>query len=158
MDFAVDSDLTEAGSRGCLLLEQLVVFGAGSQRYGLPIDQVAEIQQIVEFAPAPSAARGLLGMLDLRGQVIPALDGRTLLDEEHTELHVNMPMIVCRTASGLAAIVVDSVHDVLVIPPGCIQDPPHLHAHASEMIGVARVEDGLVYVLDADRVLEGALA
>ncbi|HET6352399.1 MAG TPA: chemotaxis protein CheW [Coriobacteriia bacterium] len=150
-------DIGESGSTdSCVLPEQLVVFYVGDQRYSLPIEQVAEIQQVVEFSPAPSDARGLLGMLDLRGQVIPAIDGRELLSEKVTPLNIQMPMIVCRTKGGSIALVVDAVHDVLRVPEGCMQDAPQLHAHSASMIGVARFGVELIYVLDADRILAEA--
>lgn len=133
--------------------ERVLVFLVGEQRYALPVGQVGEIHQIVEFAPAPSPVRGALGVLDLRGTVIPALDARVLLDEMLTPLRIEMPMIVCSTTRGQAALVVDAVLEVAALSGDRVQDPPLLHAHAAQMIGVARLDDGPAYLIDAERLV-----
>lgn len=137
----------------CDFFEQVVVFYMGGQRYAVPIERVQEIQQIVAFSEVPSGGSGVVGMVNLRGHVIPAVDLRQLVGMPREEYSLETPMIICRLGGQLVALVVDEVQDVIELPPGCLQAAPPMHALSSKMIGVARLSDGLVYVLDLDLVL-----
>lgn len=141
----------------CLMLDQVVVFYLGGQRYALPIDRVQEIQQIVEFSEVPGGGLGVVGMVNLRGAVIPAIDLCQLIGLPKGEYRLETPMVICRIEERLVALVVEEVQDVLGLPEGCVQDSPAAHALSSKMIGVARLDDGLVYVLDLDRLLAGVM-
>lgn len=134
-----------------------VAFFLGGQRYALPIARVQEIQQIVAFSEVPSGGAGVVGMVNLRGQVIPAVDLRRVVGLPSQDYTLETPMIVCHVGDTLVACVVDEVQDVLDIPAGCVQEPPKVHAMASKMLGVARMTDGLVYLLDIEGVLGSVL-
>jgi purine-binding chemotaxis protein CheW len=130
-----------------------VAFFLGGQRYALPIDRVQEIQQIVAFAEVPGAGSSVVGMVNLRGRVIPVVDLRRLLAMTVQDFTLDTPMIICRIREQLVALVADEVQDVIELPGGCLQDPPAMHALASKMLGVARMDDGLIYLLDIDQLL-----
>lgn len=137
----------------CLLLERIVAFHLGSQRYAFPIGCVREIQQIVAFSEVPSGGAGIIGMVNLRGLIIPALDVRHLVGMEPREYTLETRMIIADVHGEKMALIVDEVQDVFELPPDCLQDVPALHQLSAMMIGVARLEDGLVYLLDIDRLL-----
>ena len=141
------------GPATCEMAERIVAFYLSGQRYGFSIDRVREIQQIVAFSSVPAEDRGVVGMVNLRGRVIPAVDVRRLVGLEAREYTLETPMVICEAGGGLVAMLVDEVQDVFELPQGCLQDVPALHQLASKMIGVARLEDGLVYVLDLDRIV-----
>ena len=147
-------ETSDVERRACASIEQLVVFEVCGQRYAFALDDVQEIQQIVEFAKVPRAADGVLGMVNLRGQVIPALDLNERLGATPVRRSLETPMIVVRYRDGAVALVVDAVDDVLGLPAGCLQAPPPLHPLEFVMHGVARLDSGLVCVLDAGRLLE----
>lgn len=136
-------------------IDQVVAFELAAQRYALPIDMVQEIQQIVAFSEVPSSFGATVGMVNLRGSVIPAVDLRQMVGLPRIDYSLDTPMIICRTASseGLVALMVDSVEDVLAIPPDSIQPIPQMHALSDRMIGVARLDEGLVYILDLNLLM-----
>lgn len=146
------------GAGECLYIERVVAFFLGGQRYALPIERVQEIQQIVEFSEVPSGGMGVVGMVNLRGSVIPAVDLRLLVGLPLEEYTLETPMIMCRLGGQVVALVVDEVQDVLELPEGCLQAAPPMHALSSKMIGVARLADGLVYVLEVDALVAPMLA
>lgn len=133
-------------------VDQMIAFHLSGQRYGLPIESVQEIQQIVTFSQQ-SGIGAVVGMVNLRGEVIPAIDMRSLLGLEHLEYNVNTPMIICRSHQGLVALVVDEVEDVITLPEDCVAVPPKLHSLADRMIGVCRLGTDLVYLLDVERLV-----
>jgi purine-binding chemotaxis protein CheW len=134
-------------------VEQIVVFDLDQQRYALPIEQVQEIQQLVEPTRVPDTRASLLGMVNLRGTVVPALDLRGLLGLERRVYDLQTPMVICRVGERLAAIVVDEVEDVIDVPSDCMQTPSKIYDLADKMIGVCRLESGLIFVLDVERLL-----
>lgn len=146
VDISVWGSDGDSGSR-------VVEFALGDQRYALPIAVVQEIQQIVAFSEVPGGGMGVVGMINLRGEVIPAVDLRRVIGLPVAEYTLDTPMIVCRVQGKLVALVVDSVEDVVELPEDCVQPAPPVHALASKMLGVARLSDGLVYVLDLEPLL-----
>jgi len=150
-DIATDVVADQDGA--CVYTDQIVAFFLGGQRYALPIERVQEIQQIVAFSEVPESRASVVGMVNLRGEVIPAVDLRRLVGLPAQEYCLETPMIICRHAGQMVALLVDEVQDVLGLPIGCVQEAPGLGALSSKMIGVARLDDGLAYLLDLDRLL-----
>jgi purine-binding chemotaxis protein CheW len=149
-------EITPAEEVGaCEFIERVVAFYLGGQRYALPIERVQEIQQIVAFSEVPSGGSGVVGMVNLRGNVIPAVDLRVIVGLPREVYSLETPMIICRLKGQLVALVVDEVQDVLELPEGCLQEAPPMHALSAKMIGVARLGDGLVYVLELEQMLAG---
>lgn len=136
------------------LIGRMVVFHLADQRYGVPIASVQEIQQIVAFSEVPVGFDGVIGMINLRGHVIPAFDLRIVLGLPTQDFHVDTPMVICKTGDQLVAFVVDEVEDVLELPEGCLSPPPRMHALSGRMIGVCRMGMELIYLLDVDRLME----
>lgn len=145
-------DEAAADDAAAVVVDQMIAFHLAGQRYGLPIDSVQEIQQIVSFSQQ-NGSGAVVGMVNLRGEVIPAIDMRALLGLEHLDYNVNTPMIICRSAQGLVALVVDEVEDVITLPVDCVAVPPKLHNLADRMIGVCRLGTDLVYLLDVERLV-----
>jgi len=134
-------------------IERIVAFHLGGQRYGLPIERINEIQQIVAFSDVPAGGSSVVGMVNLRGTVIPAIDLRLLIGLEPRDYTLETPMIITRTCGQTVALIVDDVQDVLEMPEDCLQTAPPMHALSAKMIGVCRMDDGLIYLLDVDRLL-----
>jgi purine-binding chemotaxis protein CheW len=94
----------------------------------------------------------------MRGHVIPAIDLRRLVGLPPEEYSLETPMIICRMRGQLAALIVDQVEDVVDLPEGSLQAAPPMHALSSKMIGVVRMPDGLIYLLDVEQLLGGLVA
>ena len=147
---ADDTDLLEALSDEA---SRALTFRLGEQLYGLPIGFVQEIQQIVELMPLPDAAPALVGLLDVRGLVVPAIDLRTLVGMPRREYTLQTPMVLCRVHGKVVCLIVDAVEDVVEIPHDCMQAPSALYALADRMVGVCRLPQGLVLMLDPERLV-----
>ncbi len=89
----------------------MIVFRVGKQRYGLPADQVREIvprPTLVEPAGAPSV---LSGLLNLRGQYLPVLDGHVLIGEEPVR-DIHSQIIITGETKAELGLLVDRVEDL----------------------------------------------
>jgi purine-binding chemotaxis protein CheW len=136
--------------------ERLVVFTVESQRYALPIDVVQEIQQIVALSEIPDDSGSVVGVINLRGQVVPVMDIRRLLHMPDREYGLQTPMVFTRTPRGLAAVIVDEVEDVVEVPEGSMQPASANYALADKLLGVCRLDERLVFVFDIDRLVPSA--
>lgn len=149
IDDAIDDVVVASG-------EQAVTFTLEGQLYGLPIEVVQEIQQLVQFTPLPDTAHWLVGLIDIRGSVIPAIDLRALLGIATREFTLETPMVFCRVRGHVVCLIVDGVEDVVDIPVGGLQPPTSLYSMADRMIGMVRLPQGLVLMLDIDRLVPDA--
>lgn len=158
------ADLTESARpddapSDAVPVRQIVTFTLESQLYGLPIEVVQEIQQLVESTPVPDTASALIGLIDLRGMVVPAIDLRVLVGLPARSFTLDTPMIFCRVREHVVCLVVDDVEDVVDLPEDCIQPPSGLYNLADRMLGMCRLPQGLVLLLDIERLVpEAALA
>jgi len=147
-------DATETVTPVQLDVEKMIVFSLQGQSYALPIDSVQEIQQIVELAEVPTSVPSVVGMVNLRGLVIPAVDMRLLIGMPRADYALETPMIICHTRGVKIALIVDEVRDVVALPEGCLQPSSAIHSLADRMIGVCRMQSELVFLLDVDKLID----
>jgi purine-binding chemotaxis protein CheW len=115
-----------------------------AEHYALPVEQVLEVADLGEIAPVPGSPPEILGVRNLRGQVIPVIALATLLG-----LGGDRPSRVVVAESGElhAGLVVDEVVDVGELPPVSEQ------IESDYLLGALLVDGQLVGVLDLDSVL-----
>ena len=140
---------------------QVLTFTLGAETYGVDILRVQEIRGWSPVTRIPQAPAHVLGVLNLRGSIVPIVDLRmrfTLEQAEYTPLTVIIVLSV-QSASGRRdfGVVVDGVSDVINVPEGDIKPPPELGAHVStEFIeGLAAVAGNMVMLLDIDHLIGG---
>jgi purine-binding chemotaxis protein CheW len=100
----------------------------------------------------------VVGVINVRGAVVPVMDLRLMLGLPAKEYHLQTPMVFTRTPRGLVALVVDEVADVVEVPPGSVQAPSAVFALADRLMGVCRLESGPVFVLDIGRLVPARTA
>ncbi|UDF36763.1 UNVERIFIED_ORG: chemotaxis protein CheW [Shinella sp. XGS7] len=120
---------------------ELLCFRAGGQEYGLPLRSIQEIRSHQSALPIPGQDSAVLGVLDLRGQVIALLDLRRLLGlppapAEDAALRAVIVLVHEERRLGL---VVDEVLDVLPVPPQRLRLLPQLpgdfaHRHLRALV------------------------
>lgn len=137
-------------------IERAVAFRLAGQLYGLPIDRVDEIQQLAELLPLPDDDPALVGLIELRGAVIPVLDLRALVGLDEAPYTLETPMVFCTAGSHRVCLIVDSVEDVVDLPPQSIQPPSGMYALADKMLGTVRLPQGVLMLLDVDRLVPAA--
>lgn len=136
--------------------DRAITFRLDDQLYGMPISVVQEIQQIAELQPLPDEDPALVGLIDLRGTVVPVLDLRVLVGLVRKPYSLETPMIFCRSRDHLVCLVVETVEDVVDLASCSIQPPSSLYSLADRMLGVCRLPQGLVLLLDIEKLIPGA--
>lgn len=130
-----------------------VVFQLESELYGVPIDRVERILEDQEVTRIPKLSSLYLGVFDLRGQTVPALDLRQRF--EMPKRDDKGAMVVVLLDAGRCAWRVDQVAGIYTFDDADIQESPQLVKADKDdfMAGVGRQGEKLVVLLDADYVI-----
>ena len=138
---------------------QVLTFALGGEVYGVDILRLKEIRGWTPVTRLPHSPPAVLGVLNLRGVVVPIIDLRIRFGLPAAEFTAITVIIVLslQTARGDQefGIVVDKVMDVVDIAPGQVKPTPATAASvAGELIeGIATVDEQMLILLDAERLV-----
>jgi purine-binding chemotaxis protein CheW len=130
--------------------EQFCTFYLKDQFFGLPVQQVQEVIRYQEMTRVPLAPEVIRGLINLRGQIVLAVDLRRRLGMEGRS-EAELPMnVVVRTDEGVVSLLVDEIGDVLEVAEEGFEPPPgNASAEVRGMIlGVYKLDQKLMHVLD----------
>lgn len=130
--------------------EQYVVFKLGQEEYGLDILMVQEIVRPLETTKLPNSPDYILGIVNLREDVIPIIDLRRFFNLEVTDVTDDSRVIVIKQNDHAFGVFVDEVHEVLRINKGQIKSNEVLDHNINKKYikGVAKVQQRLIILLD----------
>jgi purine-binding chemotaxis protein CheW len=150
------SSTSPTASSGTL---QYMSFRLGDQAYGIDILSVQEIRRYSPPTPLPDVPAHVMGLVNLRGAVVPVFDLRVrfgLSDKSVGRLTVIIVVVVREHSVGL---VVDEVTRVLRLPAGGLRPTPAFNQHidTSFIVGLAPQDEGMVTILDVERLVSADL-
>lgn len=136
--------------------KQFCTFELAHLTFGIEVDRVQEVIRTLPMTVVPLANDVVRGLINLRGQIVTALDLRRRLSLEprpDDELPMN---IVVRTSTGELSLLVDAIGDVVDVDEATFEGPPEtLDGVARELIvGAYKLEGKLLLVLDTDRAVQ----
>jgi chemotaxis signal transduction protein len=117
-----------------------------AESYALPVEHVLEVRELGEIVPVPGAQQSVLGVINLRGRVLPVLDLAQIFGvaREGTPRRV----VVAEDGGRLAGLAIDDVIDVGDLPPSTEE------GNSAFLLGATLTDDALVGVIDLPRVLD----
>ncbi|MBC7961027.1 MAG: chemotaxis protein CheW [Vallitaleaceae bacterium] len=138
--------------------EQLVTFKIDAEEYGVKIANVQEINRMTEVTKVPRAPYYIEGIVNLRGNVIPALDLRRLFKLSEKTVTDATRIIIADYNGKRTGIIVDSVSEVLRFEKSSIEAPPKILSSGIDndyVEGVGKLSDGkrIILILDISKVL-----
>ncbi|MCB2306201.1 chemotaxis protein CheW [Clostridium estertheticum] len=138
--------------------EQLVTFKIDMEEYGVKIANVQEINRMPEVTKVPRAPYFIEGIVNLRGNVIPALDLRKLFNLTQKLVTDATRIIIVDFNGKRTGIVVDSVSEVLRFEKNLIESPPDVLSTGIDIDyveGVGKLDGGkrIILILDISKVL-----
>lgn len=137
--------------------EQLVLFRLADEYYGLDIGCVREIIVWQPVTRVPRTPPFIEGVINLRGQIIPVIDLRRRFGLPETERDRSSRIVVVEIASVVTGLVVDAVSEVIRLPTSAIEPPSEVLAVDAAFIrGIARTDQRLIILLNAERILDHA--
>ncbi|MBI4897025.1 MAG: chemotaxis protein CheW [Actinobacteria bacterium] len=125
---------------------QLVVFSLGNEEYGLPIRSVQEVIRYQQPRAVASSDTTLLGVINLRGRIVPVHDVRAVLGVKSTGEGDGEKIVLINVGNTMAGVVVDDVSEVLTVNTSEFEDLP---ASGNPIVeGVVKSGERLIILLD----------
>jgi len=134
---------------------EFVTFTAGEQSFSLEITQVREIRRWSPVTALPHAPPEVLGVMNLRGSVIPIYDLSARFGLGQTNENPRNVIVVAMNGNQTVGLLVQAVSEILSVPRDQIQDTPDIRSDMARqsITGVIPVEDGMTRVIDLAAVL-----
>ena len=134
---------------------QFCTFFVDGHYFGIDVLQVQEVIRYQEMTRVPLAPPVVQGLINLRGQIVTAIDLRRRLglsERPADQLPVN---VIVRTDDGAVSVLVDEIGDVLEVSDKLFERPPEtLQGSARQLIGGAyKLKDRLLLILDTERTV-----
>ena len=135
---------------------QLCTFFLGELFFGIEVSKVQEIIRYQEMTRVPLAPPEVGGLINLRGQIVTAIDLRRRLelgDRASGKLPLN---VIVRTSEETVSLLVDEIGDVLEVGSNNFETPPEtLRGRVRELIrGAYKLKDRLLLLLDVEKVVD----
>lgn len=132
---------------------QAVAFRLGGELHGCDIRLVEEVVTRRTIQPLPDMPPHLLGVLMLRGDMVPVMDVAPALGLAREGARTP-PVLVVTMGEGRVGVAVDAVHEVLDVPAECLRPAPHTGGDRDAyVVGVARLDGTLVTLIDLAEIL-----
>jgi purine-binding chemotaxis protein CheW len=134
---------------------QFCTFFLGDQYFGLDVLKVQEIIRFQELTRVPLAHPVVRGLINLRGQIVTAIDLRRRLEMPDRPEGLQPVNVVVQTDDGAVSLLVDEIGDVLQVDENAFERPPDtLRGTARELIqGAYKLNGRLLLALDTDRTV-----
>jgi len=134
---------------------QFCTFYLGDLFFGVEVENVQEVFKYQEMTRVPLAPSAVRGLINLRGQIITAIDLRARLGMDELP-EGQMPVnVVVRTAEGVVSLLVDKIADVLEVSAENFERPPNtIDEITKELVpGVYKLENKLLQILDTEKTV-----
>lgn len=134
---------------------QVCTFYLNSQMYGVEVESVQEVIRYQHMTDVPLAPNSIVGLINLRGQIVTAIDLRQRLGIQERPAD-QLPMnVVIRRDDGAISFLVDQIGDVQEIEPTNLEPLPEtLQGTSRNMLsGTYKMKDTLLLILDTERAM-----
>lgn len=134
---------------------QWVTFRLDNETYGINVMQVQEVLRYTEIAPVPGAPHYVLGIINLRGNVVTVIDTRSRFGLPSSEVDDSTRIVIIEAEKQVIGILVDSVAEVVYLRRSEIDNAPNVGTEESAKFiqGVSNRGDELLILVDLDKLL-----
>lgn len=134
---------------------QYVTFRLDNETYGLNVMQIQEVLRYTDIAPVPGAPDYVLGIINLRGNVVTVIDTRRRFGLAEAEVTDATRIVVMESADQVMGILVDSVAEVVYLKSSEIETAPNVGNEESARFiqGVCNKDGELIILVEFDKML-----
>lgn len=134
---------------------QWVTFQLDRETYGINVMQVQEVLRYTEIAPVPGAPDYVLGIINLRGNVVTVIDTRSRFGLPPAEVSENSRIVIIEADKQVIGILVDSVAEVVYLRSSEIDVAPSVGTEESAKFiqGVSNRDGELLILVDLNKLL-----
>ncbi len=135
---------------------QYLTVNLAQEEYGIDILAVREIRGWTPVTRIPQAPHYVLGVLNLRGAIVPVLDLRLRFGLSREDYNATTVTVIVTVAGRLFGIVVDAVSDVLDVENSHLRPVPDMGTAVDTeyLKGLTSIGERMVLLLDADKLLQ----
>ena len=137
---------------------EVLLFDVAEQRYGIPVVDIVELIRAVAVTPLPNGPRVTLGVINLRGRVVPLFDLRLRFGRTAPPLEPTDHFVIARAALRIVALRADHVRELVTLAEDDIQTTARVVSGTHHVAGIARLPDGVVFLQDLSTFLSEAEA
>lgn len=134
--------------------QQFISFRVGNEEFAIDIMAVREIKGWTETAPLPNQPDYNLGVMNLRGTIVPTFDLRRRFGMGGTEATPYHVVIIASVQERTIGLLVDAVSDILTVNEDEIRPVPDMErlSAAEFLLGIITVEDHMVVLLSLEKL------
>ena len=138
--------------------QQFLTFKLAGEEYGVGILTVQEIRGWSKVTKVPHTPAWLLGVINLRGVVVPIVDLRLKFDFANAEYNEFTVVIILTVAQRVIGVVVDGVSDVITLASSEIKPAPSLGngTDTSHIIGFGTLDERMRILMDVEKLITSA--
>jgi purine-binding chemotaxis protein CheW len=135
--------------------QRLLSFSLGTEKFALPLLAVREVISVIDFTPLPFTPNYILGVINIRGQIITVIDLGTrlsIIDKSHRS---EAAVIVCESGNIRVALMVDSIDQVINPEPQDIQEKPEVESSIRSRFVklIYRKDNTIITLIDTAKIL-----
>lgn len=147
--------MTHAAQQMTDLLTQWVTFRLDGETYGVNVMDVQEVLRITDIAPVPGAPPFVLGIINLRGNVVSVIDTRRRFSLAPAETNDASRIIIIESNGQTVGIQVDAVAEVLDVDSSEIETSPDVGNDESSryISGMVSRGEELVILIDVSKIV-----
>ena len=137
---------------------QLCTFFLQDLYFGVDLEKVQEVIRYQEMTRIPLAPAVIAGLINLRGQIVTAIDLRRQLELTARQAGQRPMNVVIRREDGPISLLVDEIGDVVEVEEDSFENPPHtLESRRREFLrGVYKLNEKLLLLLDTEKAVSVA--
>jgi len=136
-----EQDVTILEFLGILLEDELI---------GFPLTEVLSISKVTEIVPVPFSPSYIVGVINLRGDIIPIISLKSRLGLPESKEYTMV--VILDTSFGKVGILVDKVVGVIKIPMDKLEPNPMTGRYSRYIKNVAKTDHGLLIIIDIERI------
>jgi purine-binding chemotaxis protein CheW len=136
--------------------QQFCTFFLDGHYFGVEVEKVQEVRHHQDMTRVPLTPPVIQGLINLRGQIVAALDLRRRLFLKERPAGEAPMNVVLRAADGAVSLLVDEIDEVLEVSEDVFEPPPKtLQGNVRELIrGAYKLKDRIMLVLDVEKTLQ----
>lgn len=131
----------------------VVLVECAGQQLGLPARRVEQVRQAAQVTRLPDLPPLVEGVVNVRGEIVPVLDGRRRLGISHSDVRPTDRFVIVRASGRRLAIHVEAAVGVVEVPAADLDEAAALGREAFGCKGIARLRGGLFVAHDMDALL-----
>ncbi|WP_456273330.1 chemotaxis protein CheW [Bacillus sp. AK031] len=135
-------------------MNKTIIFQLGREEFGVSVSLTQSIEKVQEITSIPQVAKFVMGVINLRGTIIPVIDLKQRLELGHMDVKDTTRILIIKINEISIGVLVDSCHEVLDIPPDIIHPATEIKSfiHQEYIRGVVSFEDRLVMLLNIEHL------